>query len=40
MSPCLGGAGYSDVHVPGALKILPEGVEFLARLCAARDFGL
>ena len=36
----LDGALYPDVNVPDALDSLPEQVDFLARLCAAWDFGL
>lgn len=36
----LDGALYPDVSVPDALDSLPERVDFLARLCAAWDFGL
>jgi len=36
----LDGALYPDVKVPDALDSLPEQVDFLARLCAAWDFGL
>lgn len=39
-SPWLDGALYPDVDVPHALETLPERVDFLARLCAAWDFGL
>ena len=38
--PWLDGALYPDVNVPNALETLPEQVDFLARLCAAWDFGL
>ena len=40
MSPCLDGAVYSDMDVPDALETIPDRVDFLARLCAAWDFGL
>lgn len=36
----LDGALYPDSKVPDALDSLPERVDFLARLCAAWDFGL
>jgi hypothetical protein len=36
----LDGALYPDIRVPDALNSLPEQVDFLARLCAAWDFGL
>jgi hypothetical protein len=36
----LDGALYPDVKVPDALVSLSERVDFLARLCAAWDFGL
>jgi len=36
----LDGAVYSDVDVPDALETLPERLDFLARFCAAWDFGL
>jgi hypothetical protein len=36
----LDGALYPDVNIPDALDSLPEQVDFLARLCAAWDFGL
>ena len=39
-SPWLDGALYPDVDVPRELETLPERVDFLARLCAAWDFGL
>jgi hypothetical protein len=38
--PWLDGALYPDVDVPDTLESLPERVDFLARLCAAWDFGL
>lgn len=38
--PWLDGALYPDVDIPNALDTLPERVDFLARLCAAWDFGL
>jgi hypothetical protein len=38
--PWLDGALYPDVDIPDALETLPERVDFLARLCAAWDFGL
>jgi len=36
----LDGALYPDVDTPNALESLPEQVDFLARLCAAWDFGI
>jgi len=39
-SPWLDGALYPDGDTPDALETLPERVDFLARLCAAWDFGL
>jgi hypothetical protein len=39
-SPWLDGTLYPDVDFPDALETLPERVDFLARLCAAWDFGL
>jgi hypothetical protein len=39
-SPWLDGALYPDVNTPDALETLSERVDFLARLCAAWDFGL
>ena len=39
-SAWLDGALYPDVDVPDALETLPDRVDFLARLCAAWDFGL
>ena len=36
----LDGALYPDTDIPDALETLPERVDFLARLCAAWDFGL
>jgi hypothetical protein len=39
-SPWLDGALYPDVDIPNVLETLPERVDFLARLCAAWDFGL
>jgi hypothetical protein len=38
--PWLDGALYPDVDVPDALETLADRVDFLARLCAAWDFGL
>ena len=38
--PWLDGALYPDVDIPVKLEALPERVDFLARLCAAWDFGL
>lgn len=34
------GALYPDTDVPTELKTLPERIDFLARLCAAWDFGV
>jgi len=39
-SPWLDGALYPDMDVPDTLETLPDRVDFLARLCAAWDFGL
>ena len=39
-TPWLDGALYPDVDVPDALETLADRVDFLARLCAAWDFGL
>ncbi|MGA2489932.1 MAG: hypothetical protein ABSF99_07050 [Anaerolineales bacterium] len=39
-SAWLDGALYPDVDVPDVLETLPDRVDFLARLCAAWDFGL
>lgn len=39
-APWLDGALYPDVDVPDALTTLADRVDFLARLCAAWDFGL
>jgi hypothetical protein len=36
----LDGTLYPDVNTPDSLPSLPERVDFLARLCAAWDFGL
>ena len=36
----LDGTLYPDVDIPNALTSLHERVDFLARLCAAWDFGL
>lgn len=38
--PWLDGALYPDVDPPDALETNSERVDFLARLCAAWDFGL
>ena len=38
--PWLDGALYPDVDVPNVLEALSDRVDFLARLCAAWDFGL
>jgi len=39
-SSWLDGALYPDVNVPDALETLLDRVDFIARLCAAWDFGL
>ena len=39
-SPWLDGALYPDVDIPDALETLAKRVDFIARLCAAWDFGL
>ena len=39
-SSWLDGALYPDMDVPDALETLPDRVDFIARLCAAWDFGL
>jgi hypothetical protein len=39
-SSWLDGTLYPDVNIPDILTSLPERVDFLARLCAAWDFGL
>ena len=39
-SSWLDGALYPDTDVPDTLETLAEQVDFLARLCAAWDFGL
>jgi hypothetical protein len=39
-SPWLDGALYPDTDIPDALDTLAARVDFLARLCAAWDFGL
>ena len=40
MSSWIDGALYPDTEVPSTLNTLAEQVDFLARLCAAWDFGL
>ncbi len=40
MSDWIDGALYPDVEPPTELKTLGSRVDFLARLCAAADFGL
>lgn len=40
MSHWIDGALYPDVDPPVALNTLGDQVDFLARLCAAADFGL
>ena len=37
---CLDGALYPDQEVPEALETVADRVDFLARLCAAWDFGV
>ena len=39
-TPWLDGTKYPDIDIPENLTTLPERVGFLARLCAAWDFGL
>ena len=39
-SPWLDGTLYPDVDVPDALETLVDRVDFIARLCAAWDFGV
>jgi hypothetical protein len=39
-SPWLDGALYPDVDIPDVLETLAKRVDFIARLCAAWDFGL
>ena len=39
-SPWIDGALYPDVETPDVLTTLAERVDFLARLCAAWDFGM
>ena len=38
--PWLDGSLYPDTDIPNSLNSLAERVDFLARLCAAWDFGL
>jgi hypothetical protein len=40
MPSWIDGALYPDTEIPSSIKDLPEQVDFLARLCAAWDFGL
>lgn len=40
MSFRIDGSLYPDEPPPGALRTLPEKVDFLARLCSAWDFGI
>ena len=40
MSFKIDGALYPDTHVPAALELLVDRVDFLARLCGAWDFGV
>ena len=39
-TPWLDGALYPDVEVPDALETISDRVDFIARLCAAWDFGV
>ncbi|HLO32400.1 MAG TPA: hypothetical protein VK249_24835 [Anaerolineales bacterium] len=39
-SPWLDGTLYPDVDIPDRLETLSDRVDFIARLCAAWDFGL
>jgi hypothetical protein len=39
-APWLDGSLYPDSEVPDSLETLADQVDFLARLCAAWDFGL
>ena len=39
-NPWLDGALYPDIDIPDSLESLSERVDFLARLCAAWDFGI
>ena len=39
-NPWLDGSLYPDVDIPEALNSLADRVDFLARLCAAWDFGV
>ena len=39
-NPWIDGALYPDTEAPAALESLADRVEFLARLCAAWDFGV
>ena len=40
MPSWIDGALYPDVETPASISTLPEQVDFLARLCAAWDFGV
>lgn len=40
MPSWIDGALYPDTEIPSSINDLPEQVDFLARLCAAWDFGL
>jgi hypothetical protein len=40
MSSGIDGALYPDAETPTSIGTLPEHVDFLARLCAAWDFGV
>lgn len=40
MPSWIDGALYPDVETPTSISTLPEQVDFLARLCAAWDFGV
>jgi hypothetical protein len=40
MPSWIDGTLYPDTEIPSSINDLPERVDFLARLCAAWDFGL
>ena len=40
MQEWIDGALYPDTDVPESLELLPDKVDFLARLCGAWDFGI
>jgi hypothetical protein len=40
MESWIDGTLYPDTETPSALNTLPERIDFLARLCAAWDFGV